>query len=77
MKKQKSEFLKKMTNNFITYLGNEIKNKRTKEVIKNVIVIPFVYVIYKELKPLLYCIFILIIVLLSIIISLIYYKLIF
>lgn len=63
--------------NILPILEKEIKNESTKNFIKNNIVIPLIYVIYLELKPLLYTILILIIVLLALVINLIYCKLIF
>lgn len=63
--------------NILPVLEKEIKNESTKNFIKNNIVIPLIYIIYLELKPLLYTILILIIVLLALVINLIYCKLIF
>jgi hypothetical protein len=63
--------------NILPMLEKEIKNEATKNFIKNNIVIPLIYVIYIELKPLLYTILILIVILLALVINLIYYKLIF
>jgi hypothetical protein len=68
---------KKIFLNILPILEKEIKNESTKNFIKNNIVIPLIYVIYLELKPLLYTILILIIVLLALVINLIYCKLIF
>lgn len=77
MNNHKRNFIKKILNTILPLIQEEIKSNNMKEIIKNTIVLPLVYVIYNELKSLLYIIFILIIILLIMLINLIYYKLIF
>jgi type II restriction/modification system DNA methylase subunit YeeA len=67
--------IKKLTNDFIDILINEINKENNKEKIKIKVIDPFIYYIMEKLSPYIIitsCVFVLLLILLIVIISLLF-----